>query len=182
MAEAAMQPSVLRLEIEDGINKDEALKLFDKVLGDKGYRLVCLNTDSFQIKRETPEEREERELREFVQKAYSMLDSGKTLKSVQEELGVTYRMLRHRHLRFQETVPEDQKRDLVQNRSGRGRKTVFFVDMEKVYHELDDEKLSIPEICRKLGIGERTLYAKHYEYQDTLPEGSPKRRKTLKKK
>lgn len=63
-----------------------------------------------------------------------------------------------------------EKKDLPRKKS---------IDMEQVYWDLD-HGLSAKEVAKQLGINERTLYRRHKQYQEGLPEA--KRRTVLVRK
>lgn len=102
-----------------------------------------------------------------MEKVYGMLDAGKPLTEVLEEVGMPYWTLRRRHKEYQAQLPEEERErpGLVKNRGG-GAGSID-VPMESVY-ALIDSGCSVKDVAKQFGVSPRALYDKHEKYQECL--------------
>lgn len=68
---------------------------------------------------------------------------------------------------------ENQTREKYTRREhlglGHGRRPRIEIDMEEVYHDITENKMSVKAVAEKYKVSEATLRRRHKEYQASLP-------------
>lgn len=101
-----------------------------------------------------------------LERVYHELDEGADVKEVLQKLGVTYQTLSRRHKEYQNSLPEEDRRQGIVKYKKTGRSAVH-VPMEWVYDQIDSGR-PVKDVANQLHVGVRTLYNRHTEYQNNL--------------